>query len=46
MIFYPNPAVDMLKIDFALAQKDVIQVSIYDLNASLLKIINAKGEVF
>lgn len=45
MIFYPNLAVDILKIDFALAQKEVIQVSIYDLNASLLKTINAKGNL-
>ncbi|MHC0443470.1 GEVED domain-containing protein [Flavobacterium sp. 3-210] len=43
MIVYPNPAVDILKIDFALAENQDIQVSIYDLNASLLKTINAKG---
>lgn len=45
IVVYPNPAVDILKIDFALAEKEDIQVSIYDLNASLLKTINAKGDV-
>ncbi|MBS7233767.1 T9SS type A sorting domain-containing protein [Flavobacterium psychroterrae] len=45
MVIYPNPAVDILKIDFALAEKEDIQVAIYDFNASLLKTIDAKGNV-
>jgi len=43
IVIYPNPTVDILKIDFAVAEKEDIQVSIYDLNASLLKTINVKG---
>nr|WP_294780626.1 GEVED domain-containing protein [uncultured Flavobacterium sp.] len=43
IVIYPNPTVDLLKIDFGLAEKENIQVSIYDLNASLLKTIDAKG---
>lgn len=45
MVIYPNPAVDILKIDFELAENTDIQVSIYDLNASLIKTINAKGDL-
>lgn len=37
IVVYPNPAADILKIDFALAEKEDIQVSIYDLNGSLVK---------
>ncbi|MES1181664.1 MAG: T9SS type A sorting domain-containing protein, partial [Flavobacterium sp.] len=43
VIVYPNPAVDILKIDFTLAEKQDVQVSIYDLNAALLKTIFSKG---
>ncbi|TCN50693.1 T9SS C-terminal target domain-containing protein [Flavobacterium circumlabens] len=45
IVVYPNPAVDILKIDFALAEKKDIQVSIYDMNASLVKTIIAKGNL-
>ncbi|QSB28795.1 GEVED domain-containing protein [Flavobacterium sp. CLA17] len=41
IVVYPNPAVDIFKIDFALAEKEDIQVSIYDMNASLVKTIIA-----
>ncbi|WPO76991.1 GEVED domain-containing protein [Flavobacterium sp. KACC 22761] len=45
VVVYPNPTVDILKIDFGLAEKENIQISIYDLNASLLKTIYAKREL-
>lgn len=45
IVIYPNPTVDILKIDFGLAENKNIQVFIYDLNASLLKTINANGNL-
>lgn len=45
VIVYPNPAVDILKIDFELAEKVDVQVSVYDLNANLLKTIVSKGDL-
>lgn len=45
IVIYPNPTADILKIDFGLTEKENIQVSIYDLNASLLKTIDAKGDL-
>lgn len=45
MVIYPNPAVDILKIDFALAEKEDIHVSVYDLNASLVKTIITHGDL-
>ena len=45
MVIYPNPAVETLKIDFPLAENEDIQVSIYDLNATLLKTTISKGNV-